>query len=299
MKKFSFKEVRNKLMAAAGVLVVAVIFCGLFTCCKKNDEKKTVSKNETGFVKKIVCLNPGGAEILFALGKGDLICARSSFCDYPEKILDIPDIGGFDGKSISLEKIISFKPDFVYGSKEMHDFLKLPLEKFGIELYLSEVKNISDLMAEIEYIGRKTNSIASAGICNNIKMELESIAEAHKAQERKTVYWEVWNEPFVTCGKNSFINDIIYAAGGKNIFDDLDEDYPMVSQESIIAKNPQVIIIPDANGISVQNVIQRNGWENLAAVKLMNVSLIDSNISSRPSPRIIEAVKLVEKILWR
>ena len=73
----------------------------------------------------------------------------------------------------------------------------------------------------------------------------------------------------------------------------------MVSQESIIAKNPQVIIIPDANGVSVQNVIQRNGWENLAAVKLMNVSLIDSNISSRPSPRIIEAVKLVEKILWR
>ena len=73
----------------------------------------------------------------------------------------------------------------------------------------------------------------------------------------------------------------------------------MVSQESIIAKNPQVIIIPDANGVSVQNVIQRNGWENLAAVKLMNVSLIDSNISSRPSPRIIEAVKLVEKILWQ
>ena len=124
-------------------------------------------------------------------------------------------------------------------------------------------------------------------------------ATAHKAQERKTVYWEVWNEPFVTCGKNSFINDIIYAAGGKNIFDDLDADYPMVSQESIIAKNPQVIIIPDANGVSVQNVIQRNGWENLAAVKLMNVSLIDSNISSRPSPRIIEAVKLVEKILWQ
>ncbi|HBP09267.1 MAG TPA: iron ABC transporter, partial [Treponema sp.] len=70
--------------------------------------------------QKIVCLSPSGAEILCALDSFDKIKARTDYCDYPEKLKSLPSVGGFDGKTLSIETILSYSPDFIYGSQGMH-----------------------------------------------------------------------------------------------------------------------------------------------------------------------------------
>ena len=113
--------------------------------------------------KRIVCLSPSGAEILCEIGAEKSIVSRTDFCDYPEKIRSVPSIGGFDGRTFSIESILSCKPDFVYGSKGMHDFLAPVLAKHKIELFLSTATSIQDLKNEIQYMAvkRKQNNSIS------------------------------------------------------------------------------------------------------------------------------------------
>ena len=76
-----------------------------------------------------------------------------------------------------------------------------------------------------------------------MEKKLKKAVPAHKGAAVK-VYWEVWNAPYMSAGAASFINDVIKAAGGENIFADLPDAYPMVSEESIITRQPAVILIP-------------------------------------------------------
>ena len=101
----------------------------------------------------------------------------------------------------------------------------------------------------------------------------------------------------MSCGSTSFINDIIEKAGGKNIFASLQDAYPIVSEESIIAENPDIILIPQSSGISVDSIKSRNGWSRLTAVQKNQIFQVDDNLLSRPSPRVIDAVENIAILL--
>lgn len=245
--------------------------------------------------KKIVCLSPSGAEILCALDSFDKIKARTDYCDYPEELKKLPSVGGFDRKNLSIETILAYFPDFVYGSQGMHNFLKKPLENLGIKVFLSNAANgISQTKQEILYIANLLEKQDEGKkIVEHIEQQINSVP---KSASIKTVYYEVWNEPFMTAGKSSFINELLEAAGYKNIFDSIKESYPMVSEESIIASQPQIIILPDANGINPQDIKMRRGWNRIPAVKNNSIFAINADLISRPGPRIGEAVLALSKI---
>lgn len=276
------KKLRVKIAFAS--ILVAFILCG----CKK----------ATGSLEKvpsrIVCLSPSGAEILYAVGAGDKIVARTDFCDYPQEILGLPSVGGFDGNSISIERILSYKPDFVYGAKGMHDFIIEQLSALGIKTYLAESTGIETVLEEIEFMAELTGNKKKGVDCvEKIRSELPDITDS---KAKFGVYYEVWYAPYMTAGKKSFINSIIEMAGGKNIFGQIEDPYPMVSEESIILENPQVILIPSQNGISLESVCQRNGWKNIDAVKNGRVYFVDGDLISRPGPRIVKSINEIREL---
>lgn len=274
--------------------------------------------------KRIVSLGASVTEILFAVGAENLQCARTDFCNYPAEALQKPSIGGFDGKTISIEKIIAYKCDFVYGFATMHDYLVPLLEKYRIPVYLSDAKTIDGVMREISDIARVTNCTARGeAVIAEMKKDLDSVraqqsefgsapsasntarsssvvrtTAAPSANETKArVYWEVWNAPYMSAGNASFINDIIEKANGVNIFSDVASSYPVVSEESIIARNPTVILLPNSNGVTANQVKKRNGWKTVDAVKNDAVFVIDSDLFSRASPRCTKAVLRLNELL--
>ena len=83
--------------------------------------------------QRIISLSPAGTEIIFALEEGESLIGRTDFCDYPPEAQSVPSVGGFDGKTISLEKIIAMKPTGVFLTDGMHNHLELPLRELGIE----------------------------------------------------------------------------------------------------------------------------------------------------------------------
>ena len=244
---------------------------------------------------RIVSLSPSGTEIIFALGLNDKLVARTDFCTFPEEAKSIDSVGGFDGKSFNIETILSFNPDFVYLTNGMHNHLINILEGLGIKVYLSDVNSIEDIFNEIIDVA-KLFEIEKIGKQYIEKMSLE-LGDIKKDNIQKTIYCEIFNSPFLTCGKNSFINDIIFYAGGKNIFGSLESSYPQVSEEVIIMMNPEIILAPDYSEFDIEKIYARNGWQNISAIKNKKVYSVSGDIFTRPGPRVLEAIKLLKEII--
>lgn len=305
----------NKFFRLATIFLLAII---AFSGCKKNkadentshysatlraqagenlNDQTTISNSVP---RRIVSLSPAATEILCEVGAIDQIVARSDFSDYPSEVLSKPVVGGFDGKTLSIENILSFNPDFVYLTSGMHDYLIPLLRSQKIEYFVSSDSSVKGILSEIRKIGKITGHAKLAETKAN---ELEKqIAEIKKSAQKmsknaKSVYWEIWSPPYMSIGKNSFINELIEIAGGKNIFSDVDEAYPIVSEEQIIARMPEVIIIPTDLSSDADAIKNRAGWNAIPAVKNNKIFALDANSISRPSPRIVDSLKLIQECL--
>ncbi|MCR4952738.1 MAG: cobalamin-binding protein [Treponema sp.] len=284
---------RNKFTTLCALILAFCVICGGLSGCAK---KSNVAAS--GIPQKIICLSPAGTEILFAIGAQEQVIAVSEFSDYPPEALEKPVIGGFDGKSISLEKILAMQPDFVYLTDGMHNFMIPQLETYNIRYYLSNASSIAAIKKEITELGEITGHTKEAAKVVEEMTLAEEEARANSTSENSSprVYYEVWANPYMTAGTSSFINDIITAAGGSNIFSDLTENYPLISEETIIARNPEFIFIPITSGITKKQVAARNGWSQIDAVKNGRIILIDDNVYTRSGPRVANCIKEMSEI---
>lgn len=255
--------------------------------------------------KRIVSLGPSATEIIFALGAEKALVARTDFCNYPLEATQISSLGGFDGKFFSIEKIISYKPDFVYGFAVMHDYLIPILEKYKIPIYLSNATTIEQIVQEISDMGKILDKEERAqevttDITNRITTVQNRVRTTIKDLnlEKRKVYWEVWNSPYMSCGKQSYINSLISLAGGVNIFAEIEQAYPVVSEESIIMANPDIILFPDDSGLSLEALSNRKNWKSLNALKNLNAFSVPADVFSRSGPRVAEAVEILAQRLY-
>lgn len=249
--------------------------------------------------QSIISLGAASTEILYEVGAESQIAAVSSYSDYPEAAKSLPVVGGFDANSISVEAIVGYSPDLVILYKGMHEMFVPTLDELGIPYYMSDVKDINGVIQEISAIATLTgHEDKVSSLEKKYKKALSSIKV--KKGKQVSVYYEVWYGPTMTCGGESFINGIIEAAGAKNIFGDVKEAYPMVSDEALIAMNPDYIIIPAGNLAysSLEDVANRPGWENLDAVKNGKIIVVDDNLYSRAGPRVFEAIEDLYKNLY-
>ena len=278
------------------IVKVCLLFSILiFSGCKKSDVKNAEKLGQKKVYNRIVSLAPTSTEILFAIGAGDQVVACSDLSDFPEEVKKLPKIGGFDGKTLSLEAIFAHEPDLVYLTNVMHNFLIPQLEANGIDYYISYGDSIEGVKNEILEIGKLTGHEAeSQKVVAQIDQDLNFIKTKNILA---SVYWEVWNAPYMSAGKKSFINDLMGAAGLKNIFDDIDDAYPIVSEESIVLRGPEVILIPKNSGLSVDAVKGRKGWEDIPAVKNGKVFIVDDDLLTRAGPRLGKSVKELYSIV--
>jgi iron complex transport system substrate-binding protein len=283
---------KNKLL-----LFAAIFFSFAFTNCTKKDAQNPNVKAKQSIPQRIVSLSPASTEILFAVGAENQIVAVSDFSDYPPQAQNLPKVGGFDGKTLSLEKILSFNPDFVYLTNVMHNHLIPHFESLNIDYYLSDANSFEQVKNEILQIAKITGHTSTGeNLVKEIDSAINKINSQNQLLQKPTVYWEVWNSPFMSVGNSSFITDLINTAGGINIFQEIAQAYPTVSEETIVAKNPQIIIIPQNSGITVDSVKNRKGWSQIDAVKNDKIFIVDDNLLTRSGARIGESAEYLANL---
>ncbi len=246
-------------------------------------------------------MSPCLTELIFHLGEGDKLVGRSSACDYPEEAEKIDSVGNF-GKP-SLEKLITVKPDVVITSALADPAIKTSIEQFGIKFYLLSAESIEDYYKTVGILGEILNckEKAAAEIVR-IKNGLKKFQELNRKKNGVDfkVYLEIWDRPYMTIGKNSFINDLIEYAGGNNIAASLNEKYFSCSVEWIITSNPDIIICPAMKTGREADVKKREGWESISAVKNNRIYTdINDDLIYRLGPRVLEGIELLRNIIQK
>jgi len=245
--------------------------------------------------QRIVSLAPSNTEMLFYLGLGDRVVGDTTYCDYPEEAKQVAKVGGF--KDPSLEKIVSLKPDLVLATG-MHAELIKSMEDAGLTVIVLKPNTIEEIINSIQLIGRVAGVENKAiTLTNGLKDRVNAVSQkvaAVSPAQKPTVYYELWDEPIMSVGKNSLIGEIIRLAGGNNIADNSAEQYPQLSEEVIIARNPQIMLNSyghDAKIITAAEIATRKGWKDVAFVKSGRIYTIDSDRLTIAGPRIVEGLE--------
>jgi len=274
------------------LLCITLLFASFATFVYGGDKNKKKLR--------VVSISPCLTELVFQLGEQGKLVGRSSACDYPEAAKKIESVGGF-GKP-SLEKLMSLNPDVVIASALADPAMKTSIEQFGIKFFLLPTKSINDYYKTVHVLGQIFHCKAKANTeILRIKNGLKKFSELRKKQtEIPTVYLEIWDHPYMTVGKKSFINDFIEYAGGKNIASLQNEDYFNVSVEWIITSNPDVIICPAMKTGREADVKQRNGWQNIKAVKNKRIYVnLNDDLIYRLGPRLLDGIRSLRTIIQK
>jgi iron complex transport system substrate-binding protein len=254
--------------------------------------------------RRIVSLAPSNTEQLFAIGAGDKVVGVTIFDNYPPQVRTLARVGGYVAQSISVEKILSLKPDLVLSRGGIQRSVIEALERLGVADVAIEPKNFDQVYAALLLVGRLTNRTQQAArVVAAMQQRVARVQERVAAiplEQRVTVFYKVYDQPLITVGPSTFIGQIIEMAGGINIFADLSEDYPQVSAEEVLRRNPAVVLGPASHGMNrpLASVMQRPGWRHLAAVKNHRIHLLDDDLISRPGPRLAEALEAVARALY-
>ncbi len=249
--------------------------------------------------KRIVSLAPNVTEILFSLGLDEEIVGVSIHSNFPEKARSKVRVGSYI--RLDFEKIASVNPDLVIatGAGNTRDMVDR-LGKLGLQTYVIYPKNFTDILRSIAHVGQVVNREKEAGaIIEGMRKRCEKVMELTEGLPRPKVFIQIGDAPLVTVAKGSFADDLVRLAGGENIAEKEKEVYPRLGMEEILKRSPEVIIISSMNpAADYQKIFQEwTRWKTLPAVKNGRIHLIDSDLLDRPSPRIIEGLEELARVL--
>ncbi len=288
------------------LLILGTIFTMIG--CSSGEDTRTITDradievNIPNEINRIIVTAPSNTEMLVGLGLGDKIIAVDNFSP-TESLRD--DIVTLDFKNTDGETMIGLEPDIIVASSHNATGASDPyqmLRDAGIPVvYVVSSQNIEDIYKDIEFLSLLFGvEDTGAKMVEDLQKEVNNIQDiVSNIEEKKTVYFEVSPSPSIfTTGNNTFQNDLIEKAGGINVFDD-EESWFAPSEESILIKNPDVIITnADYLEDPITDIINRDGWNEIDAVKNGEVHLINVNESSRPSQNFIKALKEMAKSIY-
>jgi iron complex transport system substrate-binding protein len=258
-----------------------------------------------GPAQRVVSLAPSNTEILYAVGAGSQVVGRDEFSDYPAEAASVESVGGSFGE-YSVEAIVALEPDLVLAAEINTPELVKQLEDLGLTVYyLKNPTTIEEMYTNLEIVATLTGREAEAeALIESLQARVAAVDEKiATAADKPVVFYEIdasdAAKPY-TYGPGTFGDLLIARAGGVNfsVAAGINDPYPQVSLEQIVATNPALIVLGDSNfGTTPEAVKARAGWDALDAVKNDQIFAFDDNLVSRPGPRLVEGLEQLAKLL--
>jgi iron complex transport system substrate-binding protein len=254
--------------------------------------------------ERVVSLAPSITEIVFALGEGHRLKGVTQHCDFPPEAGYLPKIGSYVHPD--LEKIVALKPDLCLGTRDGNPReVAGKLEALKIPVYAVNPKDLETVMDTLVEIGRLLQAEQRAQtLAREMRARIEEVRlRVAKTAERPAVFFQIGIVPIVSVGTPTFIHELITTAGGRNLAAG-STPYPRFSREQVLALEPEVIIITSmTRGQDFEPVRDEwNQWGSLPAARNRRIHIVESNLFDRPSPRLVEGLeplaRLIHPELW-
>lgn len=231
--------------------------------------------------RRVVSLIPATTELLFAINAGPAVVGRTSYCDYPAAAKLVPDLG--DGIKPNIEAVIASRPDLVilYNSGQ-NAAVAERLRELGVPSVRLNTDALSSVTRLARMLGKLTDREEAAdSVAAVFDTALASATRPVRARRPKVLLL-VWEQPPMTIGRGSFLNEMLERAGGQNLFADVAGTDGVVSIEAVAARDPD-LIFTTAEGPSA--FATRPEWQAVPAVREKRFLRVNGSEFNRPSPR--------------
>lgn len=311
---------RGKLCRLGVLYLASAIMLSLLVACAASVEEPAPGAGETPFPlevidqtgrvvrigeipEKIISLAPSNTEILYALGLEDRLVGVTEYCEYPEAAKHKPQIGGFS--TVDIEKVVVIQPDLVLATNIHRDEVIPQLERLGLTAVTLDPKTIDEVMEAIELIGKSAGKKDEASqLVTEMKDRIKAITDktiSLSEAQRPRVLYILWHDPLMTVGPETRIHELIVKAGGINIARNLEGAYPTMSLEAVIMADPQVIVAGSGHGsgenLPFEFVVAESRLKGVAACRDNRVYQIDSDLTNRPGPRIVDGLEELARMI--
>ena len=275
-----------------------LILVGLLVCCQAHaaievidDSGDKLSLNSAA--NRIISLSPNTTEILFHIGAGNKIVGADEYSNYPPAANDIIRVNNH--AAANYELIISLKPDLVIAWQSGNgEKIITRLRELGLPVFVVETQSMADIPSLYKRLGKLSGRSKQADQQAEIFADkLQQLHQSFASRAEIRTFYQIWNDPLMTLNGDHILTDIIELCGGVNVFEDSVALVPYVNMESVLAKDPQVIISGGANQNDLWNLGIWQKWSGLSAVKNKQIYSIPSDLLQRHSDRILQGAELV------
>lgn len=225
--------------------------------------------------------------MIFAVGAGDRVVGVTLNDNYPDRAKELPKVGD---QTIDLERLVSLEPDLVVLDSAFNQNRR-SIERLGLrilELRCERLDDVPQAMIELgEALGLEEEASEQADAFS------EALANVERLEGKVSVFVEIWNDPLMTAGGDTLVDDVLNVLGLHNSYYDVD-GYFQVDPEDVISRRPDVILLPEAPG----QMMGSRSQGLLERVDLGEVVIkIDPDLLVRPGPRLLDGIEILRQAL--
>lgn len=299
----------SRWAAGLSVLATATLLASCTPSSEDSSEGQSSDQSQQGFPatvtfapeppvtieaqpERIVSLSPAVTEMLFAVGAGDQVVAADEYSNYPA---EAPLVEGLSGFTPNVESILDYDPDLVVLMSADESILS-GLDSAGVStLLIPAAEDLDSTYVQIQQVGVATGHADEADeLVTEMKSDIdEAVASvSDEIKNQNLTYFHELGSDLFTVSENTYIGQI-YSLFGMTSIAEGGDAYPQLSNEAIIAANPDLIFLSDATAedLTVEDVAARPGWNTLDAVNNDRVLILDDDVASRWGPRVSQLVQ--------
>lgn len=236
--------------------------------------------------QRVVSLSPANTELAYAAGLGDNLIAVSAYSDYPEQAKKLEQVSDWQG--VNVERIIALKPDLILAWRGGNPQRPLDqLASFGIPIIYFDPQTIDGVIDAVNELSQYSPrpEVAQQNI-SAMRAKLTPYRNQKKSDlKTKKIFIQLGTQPLFSSGKHTLQNDVVTFCGGENIFANSAVQWPQISREQVLTRNPDVIVM---TGSIEQEKVVRNFWQSQLDVPIIR---LNEDWFHRAGPRIIDATE--------
>jgi iron complex transport system substrate-binding protein len=273
---------------------------GGFPLSMKDDRGVTVRLGAPP--RRVVSLAPSLTEIVFLLGRQEILAGVTRYCNFPPAAASLPKVGGVSDPDV--ERVVSLAPDLVLCTTDGNPREKVrALEEIGIPCFAVSPQDLDAVFAAIRRMGVLLSAAArgeeeAAGLRRRAERARAAARGAGRSAPR--VLFAVSTSPIIAAGAGTFMDELVRLSGGSNVAAGLSGRYPRLSVEDLVALRPDVVFVAGMAGVErfPEDVTR---WKEVPAFRDGAVVTLDGDIVTRPGPRLVAALEQISGAIaaWR
>lgn len=250
-------------------------------------------------LSRVVSLAPNLTEMSYLVGGAQVLVGATQYANHPEEAKRLPRVGSY--VALDIEKIVSLRPQLCLAIRDGNPKAAVEkIEALGIPVYVFDPHSLEEIIDVVDRLGEiyGTEDIAQ-NLIKSYRSRLERIdTRASGLTVRPRVFFQIDVHPIISAGSDTFIHELIGRAGGINVAEDR-YGYPRFSWEELLSLNPEVVLLASmGGGHSEQDLrAQWQQWPEVTAVRQNQLHVVDADLFSRPTPRLIDALDYLIDLL--